>query len=174
MVGSDFVLQFLKKLKLHTKLVPEIVHQVEVEYFVLQLKKNQSLSVGKIKIIVFDLGSVFFKKYYFPQQIQKKNAKCIIYYNNGKCFLVLVIYMFVMFYFFFLQKAKQKQKKTTKKQIKKSQWPIFCNIIFLFLLKVGSIGPVDKQINFILLSVFPLKFICDHFYITIIHKSIFF
>ena len=100
---------------------------------------------------------------------RRKNAKYIVYYNNDKCFLVVVIYMFVMFYFFFLQIAKQKKKK-----IKKSQWPIFCNIIFLFLLKVGSVGPIDQQINFILLSVFPLKFICDHFYITIIHKSIFF
>ena len=30
------------------------------------------------------------------------------------------------------------------------------------------------QINFVWPEVFPMKFICDHFYITIIHKSIFF
>ena len=30
------------------------------------------------------------------------------------------------------------------------------------------------QINFVLPYVFPLKFICDHLYITIINKSIFF
>ena len=146
MVGSDFVLQFLKKLKLHTKLVPEIVRQVEVKYFVLQQKKNQSLSVGKIKIIVHDLGSVFFKKYYFPQQIQKKNAKYVIYYNNGKCFLVLVIYMFVVFYFFFLQKAENSKLK--KKPVGHQ-----------FLLKVGSTGHVDQQINLVLAEVFLLKFI---------------
>ena len=29
------------------------------------------------------------------------------------------------------------------------------------------------QINFVLPEVFPLKFICDHFCITIIHKSLF-
>ena len=148
MVGSDFVLQFLKKLKLHTKLVPEIVHQVEVEYFVLQLKKNQSLSVGKTKIIVFDLGSVFFKKYYFPQQIQKKNAKCIIYYNNGKCFLVLVIYMFVMFYFFFLQKGENSKLK------KKASWPLFCNIIFCFCLKQGRPGTQTNKLTLFWLKYF--------------------
>ena len=30
------------------------------------------------------------------------------------------------------------------------------------------------QLNFVLPEVFTLKFICDYFYITIIHKSIFF
>ena len=30
---------------------------------------------------------------------------------------------------------------------KKASWPEFCNIIFLFLLKIGSVGPVDQQIN---------------------------
>ena len=29
------------------------------------------------------------------------------------------------------------------------------------------------QINFVLPQIFPLKFICNHFYINIIHKSIF-
>ena len=40
---------------------------------------------------------------------------------------------FVMFYFFFFQKAEIKKKPIGK----------FCNIIFLFLLKIGSVGP-DK------------------------------
>ena len=80
--------------------------------------------------------------------------------------------MFAMFYFFFLQKTKQKQKQ--KNRLKKANGQYFVILFFLFLFKVGSIGPADKQINFILLSVFPLKFIYDHFYITIIHKSIFF
>ena len=39
---------------------------------------------------------------------------------------------------------------------KKVSWPKFYNIIFLFLLNVGSIGSVDQQINFVLPQVFPL------------------
>ena len=72
--------------------------------------------------------------------------------NNDKCFLVLVIYMFVMFYFFFLQRAENYR-------LKKASWLTFFNIIFLFLLKVVSVGPVDQQINFVLPEVFPLIFI---------------
>ena len=40
--------------------------------------------------------------------------------------------------------------KSRKQQIKKNSWLTFCNIICLFLLKVGSIGPVDQQVNYIL------------------------
>ena len=36
------------------------------------------------------------------------------------------------------------------------------------------VRPVDQQINFVLPYIFPLKFSCDHFNTTIIHKSIFF
>ena len=64
---------------------------------------------------------------------------------------VLFLYIFVMF---------------------KASWPKFCNIIFLFVLKVGLVGPLVQQLSFTL--VFPLIFIYDHFYITIIQKSIFF
>ena len=47
---------------------------------------------------------------------------------------------FVMFYFFFFfQKAEIKKKPTGN----------FCNIIFLFLLKIGSVGPLDQQINLV-------------------------
>ena len=131
------------------------------------MQKKQGQLVGKIKIILLDFqGQYFFKKYYFAQQIQKKNAKCIIYYNNDKCFLVLVICMSVMLYVFFLQKAENNR-------LKKASWPKLCNI-FLFLLKAGSVGPVDQQINFALPQAFLFKFICTHFYITIIHKGIFF
>ena len=80
--------------------------------------------------------------------------------------MVLSIYKCVMFYFFFVKKQK-------KNRFKKVSWPKFCNTIFLFLLKVGSVGPADQQIHFVLSEVFPLKFICDHVYITIIHKSLF-
>ena len=73
-----------------------------------------------------------------------------------------------MLYFYFLQKVENNKLK------KKASWPIFCDIVFLFLLKVGSIGPLNQRINFVLPYAYPLKFICDHFYITIIHKSIFF
>ena len=73
--------------------------------------------------------------------------------------MVLIIYMFAIFYFFFLQKPENNR-------LKKASWPKFCNIIFLFLLKLGSVGPVGQQIDFILSYVFPLKFICDHFFIS--------
>ena len=74
--------------------------------------------------------------------------------------MALVIYMFIMFYFFFLRKAENKRLK--KK-------PVGHNfVIFLLLFKIGSLGPVDQQINLVLPSVFQLKLTCDHFYITII------
>ena len=41
----------------------------------------------------------------------RKNARCIIYYNNDKCFLVLVIYVFVMLHSFFLQKVENNKLK---------------------------------------------------------------
>ena len=44
-------------------------------------------------------------------------------------------------------------------RLKKANWPNFFNIIFWFLLNVGSIGPVNQQINFVSSSVFPLKFV---------------
>ena len=48
------------------------------------------------------------------------------------------LYKFVMFFFFF-------KKKAEINRLKKNSWPKFCNIIFLFLLKIGSIGPADQQ-----------------------------
>ena len=51
------------------------------------------------------------------------------------------LYKSVMFHFLFLLK---KQKIIDSK---KASWPKFCNIIFLFLLKIGSVGPVEQQIN---------------------------
>ena len=47
-----------------------------------------------------------------------------------------------MSYFFF--------KKQKMKDQKKAGWPKFCNIFLLFLLKIGSVGPVDQQINLLL------------------------
>ena len=50
-------------------------------------------------------------------------------------------------YFFFFQKAENNRLK------KKASWPKFCNTIFLFLLKIGSVGRsvghVDQQINLV-------------------------
>ena len=50
------------------------------------------------------------------------------------------LYKFVMFFFF---------KKQKIIDLKKASWPKFCNIIFLFLLKIGSVGTVDQQINLV-------------------------
>ena len=47
-----------------------------------------------------------------------------------------------MIYFLFFQKAENNRLRN-------------CNIIFLFLLKIGSVGPVDQQIN--LVSPYSLK-----------------
>ena len=51
--------------------------------------------------------------------------------------------MFVMFYFFLRQKVENDR-------LEKASSPKFCDIIILFLLKVGSVGPLDQQINFVL------------------------
>ena len=74
--------------------------------------------------------------------------------------------MFIMFHFFFLQ-------KTENNRLKKR--PIGQNFVISIFgpFCLGSFGPVDQQINFVLPGVFSLKFIWDHFYITIIGKSIF-
>ena len=64
-------------------------------------------------------------------------------FNNDKCFLVLVIYMFVMFCSFFLQKAQ-------KNRLKKASSPTFSYAIFLFLIKVLPVGPIDQQNNYVL------------------------
>ena len=53
------------------------------------------------------------------------------------------LYKCVMFYFLSFFK---KQKII---DLKKASWPKFCKIIFLILLKIGSFGPVDQQINLV-------------------------
>ena len=47
---------------------------------------------------------------------------------------------FIMFYFFFFKTQKIVDSK-------KASWLKFCKIIFLFLLKIGSVRPVDQKIN---------------------------
>ena len=49
--------------------------------------------------------------------------------------------MFFFSYYFF--------QKAENNRLKKISWPKFCNIVFLFLLKIGSVGPVDQQIHLI-------------------------
>ena len=49
-------------------------------------------------------------------------------------------YLFISFFF----------QNAENNRLKKGSWPKFCNITFLFLLNVGSVGPVDQQINLVL------------------------
>ena len=67
----------------------------------------------------------------------------VVFYNNGKCFLVLVIYisLFCITSFFL--------KKEESNRLKKASCPKFGNIIFLFLVKIGSVGPVGQQMNLV-------------------------
>ena len=79
-----------------------------------------------------------------PPPLQKGGVPTMVYYNNNKCFLVLVIYISLLcFVFFFFKKQKIID-------LKKSSWQKFCNIIFLFLLKIGLGRPIDEQINLFL------------------------
>ena len=64
------------------------------------------------------------------------------------------LYKFTMFYFFFL---KKNQKII---DYKKASRPKFCNIIFLFWLKIESVGPVDQQINLVPLNNYMIKYDC--------------
>ena len=58
--------------------------------------------------------------------------------------LKFVIYLicYVLFLFFLCKKQKTVN-------LKKARGPKFCNIIFLFLHKIGSVGPVDPHINLV-------------------------
>ena len=51
------------------------------------------------------------------------------------------LYKFVLFISFFFQTAEINR-------LKKVSWPKF-NTTFLLLLKIGSVGPVDQQINLV-------------------------
>ena len=57
----------------------------------------------------------------------------------GFCYL----YKFAVLFLIFLQKAENNRLK------KKASWPKCCNITFLFLFKLESVGPVDQQINLV-------------------------
>ena len=66
--------------------------------------------------------------------------------------MVLVIYISLLFYFFFKKKKNQKII-----DYKKASRPKFCNI-FLFWLKIESVGPVDQQINLVSLNNYMIKY----------------
>ena len=55
------------------------------------------------------------------------------------------LYKFSMFYLFFVFFFQKAENNILKKAIR----PKFCSIAFLFLLKIGSVGPVDQQINLV-------------------------
>ena len=68
------------------------------------------------------------------------------------------LYKFAMFYvFFFLKKAENNRFK------KKASQPEFRNIMFLFLLKIGSVVPVDQQIKLVSPHTLCLYYVFLHF-----------
>ena len=40
-------------------------------------------------------------------------------------------------------------QKTENNRLKKNSWPKFYNITFLFLLKIGYVGPADQETNWV-------------------------
>ena len=63
--------------------------------------------------------------------------------------MVLVIFISLLCFISFFQKAENDR-------LKKASWPKYCNIVFfLFLIKIGSVGPEDQQIK-------PLTIITKH------------
>ena len=90
--------------------------------------------------MIFRVG-IFKKIIFFIANTEEKPA-IIVYYNNDKYFLLLVIYIslcFISNYDCFFKKTPENNR------LKKSSWPKFCNIIFLFLLKIRSVGSADSR-----------------------------
>ena len=56
--------------------------------------------------------------------------------------MVIYISFLCFILFFFFQKAENNR-------LKKASWSKFCNIIFLFLLKIRSAGLTDQQLNLV-------------------------
>ena len=54
-------------------------------------------------------------------------------------------YKFVMFYFLFFFSQKAESNRFKKKPVVQN----FVILFFKFLLKIGSVGPVDQQINLV-------------------------
>ena len=75
---------------------------------------------------------IFLKSNILHSKHRRKNPQFIIYYNNDKCFLILVIYISLLcFTSYFFQKAENN------------------SFYSLFLLKIGSVGPIDQQTNLV-------------------------
>ena len=66
--------------------------------------------------------------------------------------MVLVIYISLLCFISF-----KKKKKSENNRLQASR-PKFCNIIFLFWLKIESVGPVDQQINLVSLNNYMIKY----------------
>ena len=66
------------------------------------------------------------------------------------------LYKFVMYYFFLLFFEKAEHNR-----LKKARLPKLCNIIFWFLLKIGSFRSIDQQIN--LVSSYKLRLLHGDF-----------
>ena len=113
-------------------------------------EKDRVNRLGNENNIIWFLGSVIFRKYYFELRTQKEIAKCMNYYHNDKCFLVLVIYMFVMFLFFFLQKEEINRSK-------RASWPKFCNIVF-FVFQKECRSPEDLRTKYFMTQYFFWKY----------------
>ena len=62
------------------------------------------------------------------------------------------LYKFTVLFLFFKKKKNQKII-----DYKKASRPKFCNI-FLFWLKIESVGPVDQQINLVSLNNYMIKY----------------
>ena len=60
----------------------------------------------------------------------------------GYLYKFAMFYFFFLFYFYFFQKAENNS-------FKKASWSKFYHIIFLSLLKIGSVGSVGQQINLV-------------------------
>ena len=97
---------------------------------------------NKNKIIWFSV-SVFYLNNILHGMSRRKtcNLYFIIIMINGSCFWLFIWVFYVLFLIFF-----RKQKRTDNK---KASLPKFWNIIFLLLLKIGLVVPVDQQIDLI-------------------------
>ena len=105
-------------------------------------KKKWGWSAGKIKYYLILRVGIFLKPM-FRMENAEENLQFVIYHNNDKCLLVLVCYIlfpFFVLFVFFLEKAENNRLK---------EKPKLCDIIFLFLLKVGLVGEVGQQINLV-------------------------
>ena len=116
-------------------------NQVKFLIYVQDRQKKWGWLAGKIKYYLILRVSIFLKPM-FRMENAEENLQFVIYHNNDKCLLVLVCYILFLFFlfFFFLEKAENNRLK---------EKPKICDIIFLFLLKIGLVGEVGQQINLV-------------------------